>query len=92
MGKEKKEKEQFLSNRLYQLIYKPELPPNWREMSVNNKLYMFKNCFLLLNEDFQKEYGELLEKWLNYIEYLYSDIEDDRKLNDFFGNDIEIRR
>jgi len=57
-----------LTERLYQRIYNPELPPNWSGLPDHEKVFMFHKLFLLLNEDFQKEFGKELDEWFSIWE------------------------
>jgi len=69
--------QKHISNKLYKLIYQPDLVPNWKEFPVNVKLYMFQNYFLLLNKEFQKQFGKNIEWSIKYYEELFKCVDSD---------------
>jgi len=79
MNRERK----HISDKLYKLIYQPSLVPNWKEFPVNVKLYMFKNYFLLLNKEFQKQFGGNIERNIKYIKELFKCVESEDYIPDF---------
>jgi len=66
-----------LSDRLYKLIYNPELPLNWKALPDNDKVVMFFHLFLLINEEFQKKFGKELATWVS----IYSDLHEGNSIN-----------
>lgn len=58
----------YLSKKLVDIIYNPELPIDYRFLSEGRKLYVLHMLYLSLNPNFQKEFGKQLEEWISRAE------------------------
>ncbi|MGD0280930.1 MAG: hypothetical protein ABSB95_01045 [Dissulfurispiraceae bacterium] len=55
------------------LIYNPDLPEGWENLDYTEKTIMFQKLFLLLNDDYQKEFGAEIYSAVSKLGYFESD-------------------
>jgi len=70
--------------KIIKLVFNPELPPTWDNLSDPDKLNMFHKLFLMLNETFLQKYGEELDEWYRY----YRDEETKNAGNQLIDNEL----